>query len=96
MVQQFLRELESRVPQFPLQTGAPESESSASSLPEAEILSVDDLGDSKVIHLRQDNLVISMKSSAEFKIPNNKIKYVPNWGKIHWFDAEGGHRLKKG
>ena len=73
-----------------------ESESSSSFLAEAEIMSVDDLGDSKVIHLRQDNLEISMKSSAEFKIPKNKIKYVPNWGKIHWFDAEGGHRLKKG
>jgi multiple sugar transport system ATP-binding protein len=73
-----------------------ESESSSSFLAEAEIMSVDDLGDSKVIHLRQDNLEISMKSSAEFKITKNKIKYVPNWGKIHWFDAEGGHRLKKG
>jgi ABC-type sugar transport system ATPase subunit len=73
-----------------------ETESSSSSLPEAEILSVDDLGDSKVIHLRQDNLEISMKSSAEFTITKNKIKYVPNWGKIHWFDTEQGHRLKNG
>ncbi|HAU59572.1 MAG TPA: sn-glycerol-3-phosphate ABC transporter ATP-binding protein UgpC [Opitutae bacterium] len=73
-----------------------ESESSSSSLLEAEILSVDDLGDSKVIHLRQDNLVILMKSTAGFKIPKNKIKYAPNWGKIHWFDAVRGHRLKKG
>ena len=69
---------------------------SGSSLPEAEIVSVDDLGDSKVIQLRQDNLEISIKSSAEFEIPKNKIKYVPNWQKIHWFDSQGGHRLKQG
>ena len=57
------------------------SESESSSNSEAEIVSVDDLGDSKVIQLRQDNLEISIKSSAEFEIPKNKIKYVPNWQK---------------
>lgn len=68
----------------------PESKESA----RGEIAWVDDLGESKILHIRTGRSLLALKTSLAFEATASRsVGFVLNWEKAHWFDPQNGERI---
>ena len=60
---------------------------------QGQVSHIDELGDCKIIHLKEGNFMLSIKCPSSDEISDKLIKFEVNWSKVHWFDRTQGHRI---
>jgi len=54
---------------------------------------IEDLGDSRILHLETQGEQMSARVKPSFSMNSMKISVYPNWQKAHWFEPKTGNRI---
>lgn len=60
---------------------------------EVGLTRVENLGDTRILHLKMDNQSISIKSQENNFTIGQSFYISPNWDRIHWFNPVNGNRI---
>jgi len=60
---------------------------------EVGLTRVENLGDTRILHLEMDNQSISIKSQENNFTIGQSFYISPNWDRIHWFNPVNGNRI---